>query len=460
MKQFALFATLLAAAGCATVPYQPPQTVAPAAFKEHEGWVAASPQDTAPRGNWWEGFNDPVLDDLIQRSQAASPTLAAALARHDAALAAARIDRADLFPAIGVGGSVSRERISAGRPPAGGTAQTYSVATVGGSLGYEVDLWGRVRNSVNASRADAQASDADLQSVKLSLDAAVADAYVRLRVLDAQDQLLRRSALAFQRGYDLTSARHEGGIASGIDVNRARTQLATARADISAIASRRAATEHEIAALTGALASDFSVAPADDVPVMQAVRQTAPSELLQRRPDIAAAERRVFAANARIGAARAAFFPSLTLGAEGGFQTVAGALLSAPNGYWALGPLSAALTLFDGGRRKAQVAVAQAQHDEITADYRQTVLVAFREVEDSLSALRYLQTQSADQQDAAAAANRTSDLAMQRYRDGASDYLDVVTAQTAALVADREVLEIQAQQARASIALVRGLGGA
>ena len=455
---------LLAVAGCTMAPaYQPPQTAVPPAFREQvdpEGWVPANPQDTAPRGAWWEGFGDPVLNDLVARSHAASPTLAAAAARYDAALAAARVDQGGLFPTISVGGSAARERISAGRPPVGGKAETYSVGAIGGALSYEIDLWGRIRGTLAASRAEAAASEADLYSARLSLDAAVADAYVRLRGLDAEDALLRRSALAFQRGYELTSTRHEGGIASGIDVNRARTQLANAKAEISAIANRRSATEHELAALTGALASDFRVLPAGGVPHMQNPRQTAPSELLQRRPDIAAAERRLFAANARIGVARAAFFPSLMLGLDGGFQAVSGPLLSTPNSYWGLGPLSAVATLFDGGARKARVRLSRAEYEEISADYRETVLVAFREVEDALSARRYLETQLRDQREAAAAANRTSDLAMQRYRDGASDYLDVVTAQTAALVADRAVLEIEAQQARAQIKLVRGLGGA
>lgn len=457
-------ALLLSFAACATVPDAgPPQFAVPATFKEQagesEGWVAAAPLDGADRGAWWQGFGDPVLDDLIARARQQSPTLAAALARHDAALAAARIDRADLLPQISVGADVARQRVSAGRPLASSGAQTYSVASVGGSLSYELDLWGRIRNSVQAANADAAASEADYQSARLSLDAAVADAYVRLRGLDAQADLLRQRVTAFEKAYDLTRTRHDGGIASGIDVNRANSLLANARAESSGIASRRAAAEHELAALVGALASDFSVAPVASLPTAAAIRRSVPSELLQRRPDIAAAERRVQAANSRIGVAKAAWFPSLTLGAGGGFETTSGALLSAPNGFWALGPLAATLAVFDGGARSARVRMARADHDEAASDYRETVLTAFREVEDSLAALHYLRDQSKDQQEAAAAANRTSDLAMQRYRDGASDYLEVVTAQADALSADRAVLDLKTQQARASIALVRAVGG-
>lgn len=454
-------AFLAAAGGCSLAPdYRPPETpVAATAYKEVAGWVAARPLDTEFRGNWWEAFDDPALNQLVARAHAASPTLAAALARYDAALAVARIERSDLFPDAIVGIQGTRQRVSANRPGGTGGAQTYSSATASGAIDYEVDLWGRIRNSVKAAQAEAQASEADLVSARLSLTAAVADAYVRLRGLDAEAELLRRSVEAFQRAFDLTSTRHEGGIASGIDVNRARTVLANAKAQISAVASSRAATEHELAALVGAVASDFSLGAGETVPVMTTPPLRIPSELLQRRPDIAAAERRIFAANARIGAARAAYFPSLSLGVEGGFQAARGDLFSTPSTFWALGPLTSVLTLFDGGRRNAQVRLARAEFDESAADYRQVVLTGFREVEDSIAALRYLETQLGDQQDAAAAANRTSDLAMQRYRDGASDYLEVVTAQTDALTADRIVLDLRTQRARAAISYVRAIGG-
>ncbi|MET0238822.1 MAG: efflux transporter outer membrane subunit [Sphingobium sp.] len=454
----ALLPVLLA--GCSMAPaYRPPETAVPQAYKEVAGWTDATPLDAAPRGNWWSIFNDPVLDDLEQRAQKASPTLAAALARYDQARANARIEGSALFPEINAAGDASRQRTSANRPGGTGRSATFDDFAVGGSLGYELDLWGRIRGLVTSARADAQASEADLASARLSIQAAVADAYARLRGLDAEAALLDKTVAAFDRAYDLTATRHEGGVASGMDENRAKTVLANARAQVSAIANQRAATEHEIAALVGAVSSDFTIAPRVQPLVAPPPPAGAPSELLQRRPDIAAAERRIYAANARIGVARAAFFPTLTLGLSGGWETTHGELLTTPNSFWGLGPLSAVLNLFDGGRRKAGVRLSRAQYEELTANYRETVLSAFREVEDAVAAGRYLSTQVVDQRDAAQAAERTSDIALSRYHDGASDYLEVVTAQTDALDAQRALLAVETQRMRARVALVKALGG-
>ena len=455
------FLLLVGLTGCSMAPdYRPPATPVPRDFKELEGWTAATPMDQAPRGQWWEAFGDPVLNDLEARAEQASPTLAAALARYDQAKASAGIERADLFPQVNAGGDASRQRLSGNRFSGNGVAPVYDDFSVGATLDYELDLWGRIRNSVKAARADAQASEADLASARLSLQAAVADAYARLRGLDAEAELLRQTVDAFGKAYRLTTTRHDGGIASGIDVNRAKTVLDNAQAQISAVANERAATEHEIAALVGAIASDFSIPVrvqplrAPELPV------GAPSQLLQRRPDIAAAERRIFAANARIGVARAAFFPTLTLGLSGGYQASHGELFSKPSSFWGLGPASAVLALFDGGRRRAGVRMSRAEYEEMTAGYRETVLGAFRQVEDALAANRHLADQAVSQRGAATAAGRTSELALTRYRDGASDYLEVVTAQTDALEAQRALLAVQTQRMRASIALVKALGGA
>ena len=455
------FLLLVGLTGCSMAPdYRPPATPVPRDFKELEGWTAATPMDQAPRGQWWKAFDDPVLNDLEARAEQASPTLAAALARYDQAKASAGIERADLFPQVKAGGDASRQRLSGNRFGGNGTAPVYDDFSVGATLDYELDLWGRIRNSVKAARADAQASEADLASARLSLQAAVADAYARLRGLDAEAELLRQTVDAFGKAYRLTTTRHDGGIASGIDVNRAKTVLDNAQAQISAVANERAATEHEIAALVGAIASDFSIPVrvqplrAPELPV------GAPSQLLQRRPDIAAAERRIFAANARIGVARAAFFPTLTLGLSGGYQASHGELFSKPSSFWGLGPASAVLALFDGGRRRAGVRMSRAEYEEMTADYRETVLGAFRQVEDALAANRHLADQAVSQRGAATAAGRTSELALTRYRDGASDYLEVVTAQTDALEAQRALLAVQTQRMRASVALVKALGGA
>ncbi|HEX7781986.1 MAG TPA: efflux transporter outer membrane subunit [Sphingobium sp.] len=447
-------------AGCSMAPaYHPPQVVAPAAYKELPGWTAAQPMDDAPRGEWWKAFKDPVLDDLETRMANASPTLEAALARYDQARAAAREATSDLFPTVSVGGDAVRERLSARRPQGNGNALKYNDFTVGAALDYELDLWGRIRNGMSAARAEAKASGSDLESARLNLQVAVADAYFRLRGLDAESELLHRTVDAFGRAYDLTDKRHTGGIASGIDVNRARTQLSGAKAQISQVANQRAATEHELAALVGEVASSFSVAPAltplDPPPVMG----SAPSQLLQRRPDIAAAERRVFAANARIGVARAAIFPSITLGGGAGFEAAHGELLSSPSSFWALGPLSAAMAIFDGGARAARVKISRAEYEEAAASYRGSVLSAFRQVEDGLAANSYLTTQITDQSDAAGAADRTRDLALVRYRDGASDYLEVVLAQTAALDAERATLALRTQHMRSTVALIGAVGG-
>ncbi|HEX7857211.1 MAG TPA: efflux transporter outer membrane subunit [Sphingobium sp.] len=463
MRNKLLAAALLSAplAACSMAPtYRPPETAVPPAYKEVAGWTVATPLDAVPKGAWWEAFGDPVLNDLETRAEKASPTLAAALARYDQARATARIDSSDLFPTVSGGGDATRSRISAHAPNnSSGLPKTGNDFSVGATLDYELDLWGRIRNTVKAARADADASGADLASARLSLQSSVADAYVRLRGLDAEAELLRRTVEAFGKAYDLTATRHDGGIASGIDVNRAKTTLGNARAQISAIASDRAATEHELAALVGAVSSDFSVAPRVQPLTAPEIPPGTPSELLQRRPDVAAAERRIFAANARIGVAKAAFFPTLTLGLGGGWETTQGSLLKAPNSFWALGPASAVLTLLDGGRRRAEVKLSRGQYDEMAADYRDTVLTAFRQVEDGVAAMRYLATQTVDQSYAADAAQRTSDLALTRYKDGASDYLEVVTAQTDALTAQRALLTVQTQRMRTSVALVKALGG-
>nr|WP_314468543.1 efflux transporter outer membrane subunit [uncultured Novosphingobium sp.] len=447
-------------AGCSMAPdYHAPETAAPPAFREVAGWSQAAPRDAEARGDWWTMFGDPTLDDLEKRAETASPTLAAALARYDQARAAAGVTASDLYPTVGVSGEASRDRVSAGRPLSTGSARTYNDYVVGGSLSYELDLWGRVRNSVKAADAEAVATGGDLASARLSLQASVADAYLRLRGLDAQADLLNRSVEAFERALKLTDTRHSGGIASGIDVNRARTVLGNARAQVSAVANERAATEHELAALIGLTPAEFSLPMRSEPLDVPGVSVGVPSELLQRRPDIAAAERRVFAANARIGVAKAAWFPSIGLGAAGGWQTTHGDLLKTPNTFWSLGPVSALLTLFDGGARKSQVKMSRAEYEEVAANYRSTVLGAFQDVEDAIAAMHHLENQAGAQSEAAQAAKRTSEIALSRYRDGAADYLEVVTAQTDALGAQRSWISVQTSRMRANVAYVRAMGG-
>jgi multidrug efflux system outer membrane protein len=445
--------------GCSLAPtYAPPQLATPAVYKEIGPWQPAG-ASAIPPGKWWEAFGDTTLNALEERIEADNPSLAAAAARYQQAAGLLRQAGAARLPEIGVGADIARARLSANRPVAN-SGVTYNDLRIGASLAYEIDLFGRVRNSVAAAAADAQASEADVAAIRLGLQASLASNYFRLRGLDARAALLRQTVEAYQRAFDLTDTRHDGGIASGIDVSRSRTLLASARAEISAVAADRAAAEHAIAVLVGSSPSGFSLAPEERQLQPPAIPAGVPSTLLERRPDIAAAERRVAAANKRIGVARSALFPSITLGGSAGFESTAGAILGASSGFWALGPLSAALAVFDGGRRRAGVQIARAEYDEIAASYRATVLTAFREVEDNLALARNLAQQERDQQDATAAAERTRNLALTRYRDGASDYLEVVLAQTAALDAERALLEVRTRRSETAADLIRALGGA
>jgi len=459
---YATIAAALALAGCNLAPdYAPPQVAAPAAYGNIGPWAPAAPADTASRGPWWAQFADPVLDDLEQRIETASPQLAAALARYDQARAYRQQARSELFPEIGAQASAERDRVSARRPLAGTSgAQRYNDYVVGASASYELDLWGRVRNMVSAGRANEQASAADLANVRLSLQAELADDYFRMRGLDAETALLEATVDAYQRAFKLTDARHSGGASSGLDVGRAQTQLSSARAQLAEVAAERALLEHAIAALVGENASSFTIARATTgMAQPRPVPVGAPSTLLQRRPDIAAAERRMAAANARIGMQKAAFFPTISLGLAGGYETTGGDLLSKSTSFWALGPAAAVLSLFDGGRRRAAVAVARGEFDEAAANYRQTVLDAFRAAEDQMTLANRLAESARDQAEAVKAAEQTNRLALIRYREGAADYLEVVTSQTAELEAKRTALDIRTRRLQANVDLIRAFGG-
>jgi multidrug efflux system outer membrane protein len=449
----------LACAGCATAPkYERPTVATPPAYKELGSWQAAGVA-VPPAGKWWELFGDPVLNGLAERIEAGNPTLAASAARYAQASAAAARARGELAPEVDAGASAGAARVSAGRPLSSGSAVTYGNYVVGASLSYELDLFGRVRNSVRASEAKSAAALYDTAAVRLGLQARLADVYFDLRGLDARIALLRETVEAYERAYELTDVRHRGGIASGIDVSQAQTQLSSARAELEAVIAERATGEHALAVLVGETPSGFALAPADLGLAPPRVPPGVPSALVERRPDVAAAERRVAAANAEIGVARAALFPSITLGAAAGFQTTSGGLFNVANGFWALGPLSAVLSIFDNGARRANVRITRAQYDEAVADYRETVLQAFREVEDNLATARQLESQERHQNEAAAAAERTRDLALTRYRHGASDYLEVVAAQAVALNTRRSLIDVQSRQLRVATDLVRSLGG-
>lgn len=459
-----LVSGLLAASalgGCSLAPaYAPPTVATPAAFKEQGPWTAAAPQDAAPRDAWWTAYGDAQLDQLETRLQSANPTLAEALARYDGARALAREAEALGAPSFGAGAQVSRNRQSDNRPLRGANQpDLYSADTLGGSIGYELDLWGRLRNLAASGRAEAQASAADLESAKLSLEAQLADNYVRMRALDSETALTRNAINAYSRGLDLTRARYEDGIVSSLDVGRAETLLQSTRAESADIAAQRAIYEHAIAALVGEPASSFAIAPADLDLKLPQVNASVPSTLLERRPDVAAAERRAFAANARIGVARAAFYPQIDLAAAGGWQNTALANWLTPgNTYWMLGP-QLALSLFDGGLRHARVQKAQADLRVANAVYEATVLHAFQEVEDQLATLNHLGEEARAEDAAIQAAARTQAVAQTRYEEGAVNYLEVVTAQTAALDAQRRGVEVRSRRLQAAVNLVRSLGG-
>jgi NodT family efflux transporter outer membrane factor (OMF) lipoprotein len=448
-------------AGCSFAPaYRPPAMAVPAAFKEVGPWTQAQPADAAPKGPWWNAFDDPTLDGLEAQVDAANPTLAAALAAYDRSRAYAAQAGADLIPTVGVSDSETYNRQSAFRPLRGAKQPNeYAANTVGPAINYEFDFWGRVRNSVAAYRAAAQASAADLATARLSLQVELADDYLTLRGLDAQSRLLTDTVAAYGRAFDLTNARHTGGVASGLDVQRARAQLAQAKAQISAIAAQRAIYEHAIASLIGQSASSFALAPAAASQAIPDFPAGVASTLVQRRPDIAAAERRAFAANREIGVARAAYFPTITLDAQYGFQnTGANNLLIAPNTFWTIGQ-QLALTVFDAGRRKAEVAAAKDAFLQASAEYRATVLTAFQQVEDQLALANHYAVEAKDEADAVRASQATTTLSLIRYREGAANYLEVVTAQTAELQDEQTALSLATRRQLAAVDLVRALGG-
>jgi len=463
-------ACLVLFAGCSFAPkYAKPSVQTPAAFKEltpaqfneTDGWKTAEPKDDVIRGNWWKLFHEPELNAFENQVTVSNQTVAAALANFLAARAMVKQARSQYFPTVTASPSVTRSRQPSQQTQSTSspTSSTFTEYSLPFDASWELDFWGRIRNTVKANSLEAQATLADLENVQLTIQAEVAVDYFELRVLDAQKQLLDASALAYQESLKLTQVQQDAGLASGQDVEQAETQLEITRAQATDLGIQRAQLEHAIATLLGQPASTFSIATNSLAAKPVAIPFGVPSQLLERRPDVAAAERRVAEANAQIGVARAAYFPTITLSGSAGYQSTSlGNLVSAQGLVWSVGA-TLAQTLFDGGLRKAVTEQARAIYQGTAANYRQTVLTAFQEVEDNLSSLRIL-SQELQQQDAAVASSQGYlTLANARYQSGLDSYLDVITAQITLLSNQRTALNLQMEQLTASVQLIKALGG-
>ena len=464
MKSFSFsLATIVAllCAGCMVGPdYFKPSVPMTATYKEDQGWKLARPSDAIPRGKWWEIFADPQLNALEVEVSEANQNVKVAEAHFRQARALIGFARAGLFPTVSAGFSASSLRDSTNRPfvtSANGASTGDFLLT--GDISYEIDLWGRIRRSVTAAREEAQATAGDLESARLSIQAELAVDYLELRSADAQQRLLNDTVQAFKEALQLTINRFEGGAAPKSDVAQAQTQLETTQVQATDIAVQRAQLEHAIAVLIGKPPAEFSLQPAPldlqppDIPA------GLPSELLERRPDIAAAERRVAEANEQIGIAKAAYFPTVTLNALIGFESSSIRNLGGWQSFlWAVGS-SLAQTIFDGGRRRATSEAALANYDATVASYRQATLDAFQQVEDNLAALRILEQETQQQERAVVSARESLQLFTNRYKGGVDNYLQVITAQTVALTNERNQVDIMRRRMDASVLLVKALGG-
>lgn len=457
--------------GCAVGPdYKRPDVDVPSAYKEAKGWTSAAPADAQDKGEWWKLFGDPALNDLIAQVNVSNQNIAQAAAAYEQARSLISAQRAAYFPTVSLNGGATRSGGSngnAGADVAGGNADnaaggagavrnTYRV-NIGAT--WEPDVWGRLRRAAEAAGASVEAGAADLAAARLSAQGELAADYFSLRQTDAQKTMLDETVAGYQRALQIAQNRYAAGIAAKTDVLQAQTQLANAQADAAGLARQRATLEHAIAVLVGKAPGDFTLSPAKWNVFIPEVPPGVPSTLLQRRPDIASAERRVAAANAEIGVAEAAYFPSLSLTASDGFSSSSMAnLLKTSSNVWSVG-LSAAQTVFDAGATHARVSSAAAARDQAAARYRQTVLTAFQDVEDQLTATRVLAQQEALRRQASQSADEAETQMVNRYRVGQVDYSQVVSAQAAALSARRALVQAQADRQTAAVALIQSLGG-
>jgi NodT family efflux transporter outer membrane factor (OMF) lipoprotein len=432
----------------------------PEAFTESKEWKAAAPSDAWSKGRWWEGFQDPELNALEEQVDVTNQTLKSAEARFRQARALVLEQRSGRLPTVTAGSSITRERLSANRPvPVPPSEVGSGDFNLGFTASWEPDLWGRIRNQVASAVQNAQASAADLENARLSLHAELALDYFDLRSLDAEQRILEDAVTAYRRALELTDNRYKGGAANRAEVAEARTQLEATGAQALDVTDLRAQYQHSIAVLAGRAPEGFTIAAKTGPMVLPVIPPGVPSALLERRPDIAAAERRVAAANSEIGLARAAFYPQVLLAAAVGLEgSSLTNWLNWPSRLWAIGP-SAAQTLFDAGRRRAVLSESTANYDALVADYRESVLTAFQQVEDNLASLRVLESEAQRQQRAVEAARESEGLSLNRYKGGLVTYLEVVTAQSIRLENERTAVNIERRRLEASVRLIRALGG-
>ncbi len=455
----ALAATSLVACGVGP-DYVRPTTEVPPAYKETASWKVARPADTAAKGLWWSAFGDPVLDGLQAQVNLNNQNIAAAEARLRQARAQMLASRAGFFPSLTAGASYT-EAVRSQNSISGGSLSGAELSDhlINFQVSWELDLWGKIRRGVEASEASAQASASDLEAARLSAQADLSQAYFQLRALDSQTQLMDQTLVTYRQFLELTKNRYAGGLASMADVAQAETQLKSTQAQSVDLGIQRAQLEHAVALLLGKPASGFSLPRQPLSATLPVIPPGLPSQLLERRPDVAGAERRVAAANAQIGVAKAAFFPSLTLSAAGGYESsLLGDLLKWPSRFWSVGP-SLAQSVFDAGLRRAQAEGAQAAYDATVATYRQTVLTAFKEAEDNIASLRILEEEAKVQAEALAASRRSVEITTNQYKAGVTGYLNVLTAQTALLTIERNAVDIAGRRMVASVLLVKALGG-
>lgn len=468
MNRFAIaigcLGALLLTAGCEVGPkYQRPTAQIPAQWSTEGPWHTATPIDSMPKGNWWSLFQTSELDTLEQQALAANQSLEAAKDRLNQARAFARVQSSALFPQTNVSPSGTRQRYSANRPTLGSptppVADTEYTYTIPFNINYEVDLFGQVRRSLESANAQLQASAADLENVKLVMTSELAADYFSLRELDSEINVVREALDYQQKDYDLVVRREQGGIASGLDVSQQATVLDATRAQLDLLHEQRAQYLHAVAVLVGQPASTFQLAehPLDTPP--PAIPTGLPSDILQRRPDVATAERQMASANAQVGVAKAAFYPTISLFGQGGvLSRDITDLVSAPSAIWALGG-QAVQPLFNGGRNRANLESAKANYDQTVANYRQNVLVAFQQVEDALSNLNTLNSAAVSQEKAVADAQTALTIANNRYVGGITTYLDVVTAEETLLSNQRLMTQIRGQQMVSSVYLAKAVGG-